>query len=73
MKRTTHRSIYLTKRLLYSITKKAIAKATENAVNLAGYNVVAINGEVMKKYADGRLEKISSYAQISIHKSELVD
>ena len=49
---------YLTKRLLVSAAKRGVRQAAEETMQLMGYNVIAKGGWVVKKYADGRIEKI---------------
>jgi len=49
---------YLTKRLLVSAAKRGIRKAAEETMEVMGYVVIARNGWIVKKYADGRIEQI---------------
>ncbi|KYG72264.1 hypothetical protein EV198_0331 [Roseivirga ehrenbergii] len=49
---------YLTKRILFSRTNKALKDAAEEAMELVGYVVVAEGDWVVKKYQDGRIEQI---------------
>jgi len=49
---------YLTKRLLVSAAKRGIRKAAAETMQIMGYVIIAQNGWVIKKYADGRIEKI---------------
>lgn len=49
---------YLTKRLLVSAAKRGIRKAAEETMQVMGYTVIAQNGWIVKKYADGRIEEI---------------
>ncbi len=49
---------YLTKRLLVSAAKRGIRKAAVETMQIMGYIVIAQNGWVVKKYADGRVEQI---------------
>lgn len=51
--------VYLTKRRLISAARTGIRKAAEETMQIMGYTVIAENGWVVKKYADGRTEKIS--------------
>lgn len=51
--------VYLTKRLLLRLAKKGFKEAGENAMRRMGYIVIAQDGWVIKKYADGRIEKLS--------------
>ena len=50
---------YFTKRKLISVTTKAIKVAYNDAMALRGYVVIADEGWVVRKYADGRIEKLN--------------
>ena len=50
---------YLTKRLLVSAAKRGIRKAAKESMEIMGYVVIAKRGWVVKKYADGTIEKLS--------------
>ncbi len=50
--------VYLTKRILVSSARRAGLKASKEAMQLMGYIVVAENGWVIKKYADGSVEQL---------------
>lgn len=52
-------SVYLTKRKLASAARAGVRKAAEETMQLMGYTIIADNGWVVKKYADGHIEKIS--------------
>jgi hypothetical protein len=49
---------YLTKRIVVSASKKAISKASKETVRVMGHNVIAKDGWIVKKYADGSFEKL---------------
>lgn len=49
---------YLTKRLLVSAAKRGIRKAAEETMAIMGYTVIAKDGWIVKKYADGTIEPI---------------
>lgn len=51
---------YLTKRLTVSRAKAAGKVATENAMRVMGYVVVAQNNSIIKKYSDGRVEILAA-------------
>jgi hypothetical protein len=51
---------YLTKRITVSRAKAAGKVATENAMKVMGYVVVAQDNSIVKKYLDGRVEIIAS-------------
>ena len=56
---------YLTKRILVSAAKRGFKQAAKEAMQLMGYVVIAKDGWVVKKYADGTIEKISPIEQIN--------
>ncbi len=58
-KKAKQKDPYLTKRILISAAKRGFKEAAEEAMQLMGYTVIAQNGWVVKKYANGTIEKIS--------------
>jgi hypothetical protein len=58
-KSTTEPSAYLTKRRLVSAARAGVRKAAAETMQIMGYTVIAHKGWVVKKYVDGRIEKIS--------------
>ena len=52
------RRTYLTKRRLASAARSGIRVAAAKTMEVMGYTVVAHEGWVVKKYADGTIEKI---------------
>jgi ribosomal protein S12 len=62
-KRTVGRNRnYLTKRRLASAARMGIRIAAANTMTVMGYTVVAHEGWVVKKHADGTIEKITPLA-----------
>ena len=49
----------LTKNILIKAASEGFSKAAAKTMKVMGYNVIAKNGWVVKKFADGRIEKIS--------------
>jgi hypothetical protein len=49
---------YLTKRVVLRATKKGMKKASKETMETMGYNVIALNGWVVKKHQDGTIEQI---------------
>jgi len=49
---------YLTKRAVVRATKKGMKKASQETMDIMGYNVIALDGWVVKKYKDGSIERI---------------
>lgn len=58
LNRDTLVKAYLTKRILLSSASKAIQIAAKRAMEINGYVVVAKNGWVVKKFADGHTEQL---------------
>jgi len=54
---------YLTKRRLVSAARTGIRNAAANTMDVMGYTVVAQDGWVVKKYADGTIEKLEPLAK----------
>ena len=54
---------YLTKRVTVSKAKSAGKKAATDAMRVMGYVVVAQDGAIVKKFADGRTEIIEAINQ----------
>jgi hypothetical protein len=50
---------YLTKRILVSAAKTGVKKAAKETMKVMGYTIIAKDGWVIKKYADGTIEKVS--------------
>ena len=67
------KSVYLSKRLLYAAASRAGLKAVHNAMQIAGYIIIAQNGFLVKKYANGHLERIGTYQKAIVKNSVLVD
>jgi hypothetical protein len=61
----TNQKAYLTKRLLISAAKRGIRKAAEETMQIMGYTVIAKDGWIIKKYADGTTEAIEQINQNS--------
>ncbi len=57
---------YLTKRTLVNKARAAITSASNEAMKIMGYVVVAENGWVVRKNADGTTERIEKIPQPSI-------
>jgi len=57
-KKANARTSYLTKRRLASAARKGIRIAAAKTMQVMGYTVVVYRGWVVKKYADGKIEKM---------------
>ena len=55
--------LYLTKRDTVRLARAAGVKAAAKAMNVMGFVVVAENGWVIRKYNDGRKERIAPVEQ----------
>ncbi len=64
---------YLTKRRLVSAAKSGIRKAAAETMEVMGYVVIAEDGWLVKKYADGRIEKISPIERANPNESLVLD
>jgi hypothetical protein len=53
---------YLTKRTLVAKAQSAGKLAEDNAMRVMGFTIVVIGNEVVKKYADGRIEAVVKIA-----------
>ncbi len=51
---------YLTKRILASAARQGIVHAASETMQVIGHNLVVRKGWVVKKYADGRVERLSA-------------
>lgn len=49
---------------LSRIVGEATASAAEEAMEIMGYNVIALNGWVVKIFPDGSIEKISEIKKV---------
>jgi hypothetical protein len=50
---------YLTKRIVVRAARRGIKEASKETMNAMGYNVIAKDGWVVKKFQDGSIEKIN--------------
>ncbi len=64
---------YLTKRRLASAARTGIRKAAADTMEVMGYTVIADNGWVVKKYADGRIEKMSQIGTVNTKENLALD
>lgn len=62
VKRSRKKPAYLTKRILVSSARTAGVKASRDAMKLMGHVVVSHGGYVVRKYSDGRMERIAPIA-----------
>lgn len=51
---------YLTKRILASAARQGIVHAASETMQVIGHNLIVRKGWVVKKYADGRVERLSA-------------
>ena len=55
----TKKENYITKRIVKRVAKSAFTKAAKESMAIMGYNVIAHEGWIVKKYADGKIEKLN--------------
>lgn len=72
-KRKSGRQPYLTKRRLASAARSGIRKAAAETMHVMGYTVIAENGWVIKKYADGRIERMSQIETVNTNGTIALD
>lgn len=60
------KKVYLTKRLLVRLARKAGKAAAKEAMEVMGYVVCAKDGWVIKQFADGSIERIHEIEQVDI-------
>ncbi|MCH6201938.1 hypothetical protein MMU07_20335 [Aquiflexum sp. LQ15W] len=54
---------YVTTRLVEKRSKKAFKEGAKKAMKSNGYVIIAQDGWVVKKYADGKIEKLEQISQ----------
>lgn len=64
---------YLTKRITFSQSNKAIKTAAKDAMELVGYVVVAEDGWVVKKHHDGTVERIKEIDKVEQPEKIILD
>jgi hypothetical protein len=72
-KKTAAKQPYLTKRRLVSAAKSGIRKAAAETMEVMGYVIIAENGWLVKKYADGRTEQLSAIERANPNESLTLD
>jgi hypothetical protein len=72
-KQRTQATVYLTKRKLVSAARAGVRKAADETMKLMGYTIIADNGWIVKKYTDGRIEKISPIEPVNTNGSIALD
>jgi len=72
-KKKSSDKVYLTKRRLASAARNGIRKVAAETMQVMGYTVIAENGWVVKKYADGYTERISQIETVNTNGSLALD
>ncbi len=72
-KKKSPNKVYLTKRRVASAARNGMRKAAAETMKIMGYTVIAENGWVVKKYADGRTEKISQIETVNTNGTLALD
>ncbi|HEY4110405.1 hypothetical protein [Puia sp.] len=57
-KKRSNKQPYLTKRILVSAARSGIRKAAKETMEIMGFVVIVKDGWVVKKYRDGKIEKL---------------
>jgi hypothetical protein len=65
-KSSARKTSYLTKRRLLRAAQSGIQQAAIETMNVMGYTVVVNRGWVVKKFADGTIEKLERVAKKKI-------
>ena len=58
------KEVYLTTRLLKSHSEKAFKEAAIETMRIMGYNVIAQDGWVVKKFADGSIVRLHELEEV---------
>ena len=64
---------YLTKRIVTSAARISITQAASETMRIIGYNVIVRRGWLVKKFIDGRIEKISPIHPINREGAIILD
>jgi hypothetical protein len=72
-KSATPPSVYLTKRRLASAARAGVRKAAKETMKLMGHTVIAHEGWIVRKYKDGRIEKISRIETVNTNGTLALD
>ena len=67
------KEVYLTTRLLESLAKKAFKEAAKETMRVMGYNVIAQDGWVVKKFADGSIVRLHELEEVRDNGEILLD
>jgi hypothetical protein len=66
-------TVYLTTRILERALRKATRNLTEDAMKRMGYIVTVVDGWVVKKYPDGKSERLSKLPKVKTPKKIALD
>jgi hypothetical protein len=58
-KKGNKKSPYLTKRILVTAAKSGVRRAAKETMEIMGYNIIAQDGWIVKKHANGVIERVS--------------
>lgn len=64
---------YLTKRIVARAARKAINDAAEKAMTVMGFTIVAQGEWIIKKYADGKVEKVTKITHVNRRRKIVLD
>ena len=66
-------SVYLTKQILTRVASKGFREAAAATTAVMGYNVIAQDGWVVKKHADGRIEPLKQIHNTKLNHKIVLD
>ena len=66
-------SPYLTKRRLVSAARAGVRKAAAETMEVMGYTIIAHDGWIVKKHANGNIEKISPLEPVNTNGTLALD
>lgn len=64
-KRTNSKTAYLTTRILVRAAKTGSKEAAEKTMKAMGYNVIFLNGAIVRKYSNGRIQEIKPVKSVN--------
>lgn len=65
--------VYLTKRMVLRAARRGIKAASQETMKVMGYNVLVMDGWVVKKYLDGTIEQIEKVVDSEVENDLQLD
>ncbi|MGC4038668.1 MAG: hypothetical protein QM764_22080 [Chitinophagaceae bacterium] len=66
------KNAYLTKRVLIRASRAGMIQAAAATEAMMHFNVIALNGRIVRRHTDGRIEEISPIEQVQLPKGHLL-